>query len=205
MPAQRLTDEQITTAALALVDSVGPGALTMRALAERLGVGTMTLYGYYRSRDELLDAVVDAATAGVADPQSTRWTDPRNGLTTLFGALHEVLTQHPGLHRMRRSRPFLSPGVLRLTDRAIGLLTEAGLDGDDAVRAYRTLYLYTLGCATYARQESVDTRRSLNSLPDGDFHHLRRVAPAMIASAGSGREFEYGLGALLAALTPMRG
>lgn len=200
MPTQRLTPEMITTAALDLLDTDGPDALTMRALAHRLGAGTMTLYGYFRSRDDLLDAVVDAATATTLDtvPDDA----PDTALTSLFTALHAVLTRHPGLPKVRGSRPFLSPGVLRLTDRALAHLTDAGLDADAAVRAYRTLYLFTLGCATYARQDPADTHRALRTLPADDFHHLRRAAETMVATAGSPDEFSYGLSLLVAAVTP---
>lgn len=199
MPVQRLTPEQITAAALDLVDSVGPDALSMRALADRLDVGTMTLYGYFRSRDELLDAVVDAATAdAVIDHDDA---PPPEALHALFSRLYQVLTRHPGLHRLRGSRPFLSPGILRLTDRALGLLLAAGLDGTAATRAYRTLYLFTLGCASYAAADPGATERALAALPDSSFTHLRRLAPAMVATAGSPDEFPSGLTLLVKAVT----
>lgn len=171
----------------------------MRALADRLGVGTMTLYGYFRSRDELLDAVVDAATAGTITDDSA--ADPPTALHALFSRLHDVLTRHPGLHRLRGSRPFLSPGVLRLTDRALGLLLASGLDDTAATHAYRTLYLFTLGCASYAAADPDTTRRALAALPDRDFPHLRRLAPTMAATAGSPDEFPSGLTTLISAVT----
>lgn len=203
MPTQRLTPDRITAAALEIMDTAGLDALTMRALADRLGVGTMTLYGYFASRDALLDAVVDAATDRAADRHEPG-DDPRASLTALFTALHTALAEHPALCRIRMSRPFLSPGVLRLADRAVGHLRATGLDDAAAIRAYRTLYLFTLGCVTYARQDPSDTRRALAALPDGDFPHLTATAPDMIATAGSDGEFAYGLTALVAALTELR-
>lgn len=194
MPTQRLTPHQITDVALDLIDDAGPDALTMRALADRLGVGTMTLYGYFRSRDALLDAVVDAVTT----PPDTGPSDaPEAALTSLFGEFYRVLVRHPGLHRVRARRPFLSPGVLRLTDRAVGVLLAAGLSEPAAVRAYRSLYLYTLGCATYAAQSPDETRRALAALPAGDLPHVHRVRSAMIDAAGAPDEFEHGLAILL--------
>jgi AcrR family transcriptional regulator len=202
MPMQRLTAEQITTAALDLMDSEGLAAVSMRALAQRLGVGTMTLYGYYRSRDELLDAVVDAATTDAAsrrDPGRTG-TDPAAELTGLFTALHRTLSEHPALYRIRMVRPFLSPGVLRVCDRALGQLRQAGLDDAAAVRGYRTLYLFTLGCVTYAEQDAADTRTALGALPSGDFPHLSALAPTMAETAGNPDEFPTGLATLLTAI-----
>lgn len=202
MPTQRLTAEQITTAALDLMDAEGLAAVSMRALAQRLGVGTMTLYGYYRSRDELLDAVVDAATADAANHHDSGRTggEPVDELTRLFTALHRTLSDHPALYRIRMSRPFLSPGVLRLCDRALGQLRRAGLDDAAAVRGYRTLYLFTLGCVTYAGQDAADTRSALGALPSGDFPHLSALAPTMVATAGGPDEFPAGLTTLLAAI-----
>lgn len=202
MPTQRLTAEQITTTALDLMDAEGLAAVSMRALAQRLGVGTMTLYGYYRSREELLDAVVDAATADAAnhrDPVRIG-VDPAAELTELFTALHRTLSEHPALYRIRMSRPFLSPGVLRVCDRALGQLHRAGLDDAAAVRGYRTLYLFTLGCVTYAGQDAADTRNALGALPTGDFPHLSAMAPAMVNAAGGPDEFSAGLNTLLAAI-----
>lgn len=203
MPTQRLTPDRITAAALDVMDTAGLDALTMRALADRLGVGTMTLYGYFPSRDALLDAVVDAATAQAAEGHKPA-DDPRASVTALFTALHATLAEHPGLCRIRMSRPFLSPGVLRLADRAVGHLRATGLDDTAAIRAYRTLYLFTLGCVTYARQDPADTRRALAALPDGDFPHLTATAPDMITTAGADDEFAYGLTALVTTLTERR-
>ncbi|BCJ34410.1 TetR family transcriptional regulator [Actinocatenispora thailandica] len=207
MPTQRLTPEQITAAALDLMDAEGLAAVSMRALAQRLGVGTMTLYGYYRSRDELLDAVVDAATADAANHRTSGRTSakPLAELTALFTALHRTLSEHPALYRIRMSRPFLSPGVLRVCDRALGQLRRAGLDDAAAVRGYRTLYLFTLGCVTYASQDAAGTRSALDALPPSDFPHLSALAPTMAHTAGGPDEFDTGLATLLTALLGQHG
>ena len=56
-----LTEDQIVEAALGLTHELGLHRLTMAGLAERLGVGAMTPYSYFRSRDELLDAMARRA------------------------------------------------------------------------------------------------------------------------------------------------
>jgi AcrR family transcriptional regulator len=200
MPAQRLTPDRITAEALALVDEAGADALTMRALADRLGVGTMTVYGYFRSRDDLLDAAVDAATATAVDAVPA--TAPHAELAALFTAFHQVLAAHPGLVRLRAARPFLSPGALRLTDRAVGALLALGHTPAAAVRAYRTLYLFTLGCAAFAAQDPAAVRTALAPLPPATYPHLTAVAPDMAATAGSPGEFHHGLSAMIATVTP---
>jgi AcrR family transcriptional regulator len=202
MPAQRLTPERITSEALALVDEAGADALTMRALADRLGVGTMTVYGYFRSRDDLLDAAVDTATATAVDAVPSAPADPRTELAALFAAFHQVLAAHPGLVRLRVARPFLSPGALRLTDRAVGVLLTLGHTPTTAVRAYRTLYLFTLGCAAFAAQDPAAVRTALATLPPATYPHLTAVAPDMAATAGSPGEFHHGLTAMITTITP---
>jgi AcrR family transcriptional regulator len=202
MPPQRLTPDRITSEALALVDEAGVDALTMRALADRLGVGTMTVYGYFRSRDDLLDATVDATTASAVDAVPATPDDPRAELAALFTAFHRVLSAHPGLVRLRAARPFLSPGALRLTDRAVGALTRLGHPAAGAVRAYRTLYLFTLGCAAFAPQRPADVRTALAALPPDTYPHLHAVAPEMATTAGAPGEFHHGLSAMIAVVTP---
>ena len=90
--------------------------------------------------------------------------------------------------------------MLRLCDQAIGQLLRAGLDDTAAVHGYRTLYLFTLGCVTYAGQDPADTRTALAALPSSDFPHLVRVAPRMAQAAGGPDEFAGGLRTVLAAV-----
>ncbi|MGH8951606.1 MAG: TetR/AcrR family transcriptional regulator, partial [Acidimicrobiia bacterium] len=114
----------IADAAVAFVDREGPDALSMRTLAAELGVATMTLHRQVGSREELLDAMVDRVTADVAvgDVQG-EWHER---YTALFQCLHQVMVAHPGLVRLRLTRPFLSTGVVRLAERGLALLHEAG-------------------------------------------------------------------------------
>src|SRR5512140_3471580 len=60
-----LTRDRIVEAAIALVDEAGPDALTMRAVAQRLGAGAMSLYRHVSGRDELLDLVLQAMEAEI--------------------------------------------------------------------------------------------------------------------------------------------
>ncbi|HEY4752016.1 MAG TPA: TetR family transcriptional regulator, partial [Candidatus Limnocylindrales bacterium] len=63
-----MTPERIADAALSIIDSGGLDGLTVRSLAQALGVGTMTLYWYVRDKDEVLDLVADRLLAGVTPP-----------------------------------------------------------------------------------------------------------------------------------------
>src|SRR6201989_2078947 len=69
-PRQRsLGRAEIVTAAIGLADEAGAGALTMKAVAARLGpYSAMALYRYVHSKDGLVDLMLDAATAEVPRP-----------------------------------------------------------------------------------------------------------------------------------------
>ena len=102
-PNRSLSREGIARTALELVDAHGVEALSMRRLATELGVGTMTLYGYFRSKDELVAAVVDAATAEapvrVADGP---WRDQ---LRELMLGVRRTLAEHPSGVELRLRGP----------------------------------------------------------------------------------------------------
>ena len=85
MPAPRkFTEAQLHEAALAIVDSEGLPALTMRRLAESLGTGAMTLYNYVEGRDGLEALLVGAVMAEMVPPSKTGddWSDDVRAIAT---------------------------------------------------------------------------------------------------------------------------
>ena len=93
-----LTQSQIVEAALELTRVNGLDGLTMNALATRLGVGVMTIYSYYRGRDELLDAMADRAAAELYDNHRDSIDQPWDvELRAHYRALRESLRSHPSL------------------------------------------------------------------------------------------------------------
>jgi AcrR family transcriptional regulator len=90
----RLSREQIAKAALFLADSEGIEALSMRRVAEELGAGTMTLYYYIRTKDDLLALVEDALmgeTVEACEPMPKGW---RAALTRLATAMRATYVRH---------------------------------------------------------------------------------------------------------------
>lgn len=93
-----LTQSQIVEAALELTRVNGLDGLTMNALATRLGVGVMTIYSYYRGRDELLDAMADRAAAELYANHRDSTDQPWDvELRVHYRALRESLRSHPSL------------------------------------------------------------------------------------------------------------
>src|SRR5688572_20968291 len=88
-----LTREAIARAALELADADGPAAVSMRRLAGHVSIPTMTLYGYFRTKDELLDAMADAAVADARiEATGTTW---REQLGSLMDGIRRALERHP--------------------------------------------------------------------------------------------------------------
>src|SRR3954469_1373321 len=150
----RLSREQVATAALELLDRDGLEALSMRRLAEGLGVGTMTLYGYFRSKDELLDAVIDAA---VADREpfvfEGTWQEQ---IRRLMQRSRRRLGRHPALVKVRADRPVLRPEALRFAETGVTILRGAGFGRTDAARAFRLLFTYVFGYVSFSPEETAE-------------------------------------------------
>jgi AcrR family transcriptional regulator len=177
-----LTRERVVAEALAIIGADGAAALSMRALAARLGVVPGALYRHVRSKEQLHDLILDAVLAEVdcqAD-HSLPWTGQ---ITVLAQRLRAVLEHHPGIAGLLKARDPLSPHSLALAEAFLAPLQAAGLPGRQAAWAFRLIYDYTLGFAladptTPGEQRIQDTatRRELHaflrSLPPGRFPAL---------------------------------
>jgi AcrR family transcriptional regulator len=195
-----LTPESIVDAADQILGETGLPGLTMRAVAERLGVGTMTLYGYFRDKDVLLDAIIDAKSARLEIPRTSGPWKPR--LRALMLALHRQLVEHPFLVELRLRRPLASPGALRWTEIGLEALLEAGLSPGEAAKAFRPLFIYTFGHATFLPPEQPDqvvrdAHAALLRLPPDEYPVLTSAARELAATLTGQEAFEYGLDRLL--------
>ena len=195
-----LTREGIARAALDFVDREGLDALSMRRLAQELGAGTMTLYGYFADKDDLLDAVVESAAAAYAiEPATGDW---RQRLRDVARQLREGLAAHPSLVQLRLRRPILSPGAMRGTEMAMEALLEAGLDPREAASAFRVIFLYAFGFTAFSAPDlTPELRRGARAaaaeLPEADFPIVTAAIEEMVSTLGGEEEFERGLELIL--------
>ncbi len=139
-----LARQRILSAALELVDRGGLGALNMRAVAEQLGVGTMSLYHHVAGKEELLDGVVEALLGEIEVPpaQTGSW-DQR--AAQMARSLRQVALRHPNCVPLLVTRPFATERSLRPCEAAFEVLAEAGLDVEQSLIAFRTMVAYVLG------------------------------------------------------------
>ncbi|MDP9384252.1 MAG: TetR/AcrR family transcriptional regulator [Actinomycetota bacterium] len=201
-PAARSRAE-VATAALALIDEEGLAGLSMRRLAQRLGVGTMTLYGWFRSKDELLHAVVEVAADG--PPPHVPEGDWRDALRAIARQWRRSLERHPALVELRLRRPITTPAAFASTEAGLQALLAAGFDRAGAARAFRTLFVYVFGYAAFSDPELTPELRArvdgaLAALPPGEFPVLSASREEMAATLAGDEQFEDGLEAILAGL-----
>lgn len=173
----------------------------MRDLATELGVGTMTIYGYFRSKDELIDAALDRAAEEVRLPPRTgAW---KAQLRALMGELYRTLRKYPSGVQVRARRPILSPGALRTTNAGLGIMVEAGFDNREATRAWRSLFTYTFGFVAFTPASVPDelTREWGARLADLDLQELPwmvdAIPEAMKAMSAGADQYYHGLDLLL--------
>ena len=112
-----LSRDQIVSAATALVDEQGVEALTMRAVAARLGSGVMSLYRHVPGREELLDLVLAEMTAALPVPGRTG--DWRADLHAVAATTYAALVRRPQLTVLLTARSGRGAGELPLLDHVL--------------------------------------------------------------------------------------
>jgi AcrR family transcriptional regulator len=195
-----LSREEIARASLDLLEREGVEALSMRRLASELGVGTMTLYGHFRSKSELLDAVVDLA---VADQELPAMEGPwREQLRRLANAARRNLGRHPALVHIRAVQPVLRPEALRMAEMGMRILEDAGFETEEAAKAFRLLFTYTVGFVLFSPEEAEQQARdaaheALSALPVEYYPKLRAAVDEAAAAMAGEEVFDYGLERIL--------
>lgn len=195
-----LSREAVARAALEVLDREGLDGLSMRKLAGELGVGTMTLYGYFRGKRELLDAVVDVAAEDFDAPRATG--DFRSDAAAHLLATRRWLLKHPTLVRLRGEEAIVRPAAFRVSEPAMRVLLEAGFPPEEAARAFRLLFTYVFGSTLFSpRDPTADEQRAMQAalltLPEDEFPAMRAAAPGAPAALGGEEQFRYGLDRLL--------
>jgi AcrR family transcriptional regulator len=150
-PTSGLSFERIVEAALAMVDRDGLDALTVARLARELRVGEMTLYGYIRTKEEILDALGDSLIGRLSPRTFDPGRDWADQVVELFVEVHGLLAAHPEVGGLFATRHVVGPGSARALEMILALLHAGGVTGEDAVAAYRVLISYTVGYALYTR------------------------------------------------------
>jgi len=193
-----LTLDTIVDAGLDLIEAEGFDALSMRKLAARCGVGAMTLYGYVRTKEELLGVIADRlfATIDLPDgPQDEPWEDQ---VKAVFRSVRSVFIEHPELADVVARQHTNTIAAYRGAESVLGAMRRAGVGDEEAVSAFIALTTFTTGFAQ--REAHADVRSAqaaqrllaIRELPADDFANVVELASLLVARE-SEQHFEDGL------------
>jgi len=170
-----LTRERVVVEALAIIAEHGVDALSMRALATRLGVVPGALYRHVRNKEQLYDLVLDGVLAEVDDQldRTLAWTEQ---IKILAHRLRTVLDNHPGIAALLKTRDPLGPHSLALAEAFLTPLHAGGLPARETGLAFSLLYDYTLGFAL-SGPTSINEQRLRDAATRSRLHTFLRSLP----------------------------
>jgi AcrR family transcriptional regulator len=144
-PRIPLSRERVLSAAIALADESGIESLSMRKLAERLGVEAMSLYNHIANKNDLLEGIVEAAAGEIVTPADD--VDWKKAIHEVAISAHETLLRHPWASGLwMGTTP--GPARMRYGDSLLGAFRGAGFSKDLTYHAYHIVESYVLGFTT---------------------------------------------------------
>jgi AcrR family transcriptional regulator len=206
---RQLSRERVLSGAVALADEGGVAALTIRSLAQQLGVKPMTLYHYVANKSEILDAIVDVVFSEIDLP--TAAADWRSEIHLRASSARRVLRSHSWAIGLLESRTTPGPATLRHHDAMLGTLRGAGFSLDMTAHAYALIDAYVYGFALSEAALPFDGPETvaqvaepiIRSFSAGAYPHLVELTTDHILQPGYdfGDEFDFGLNLILDALS----
>ena len=206
-----LTRDEIITTAMAVAERGALDTLTMRGLANDLGVTAMALYSHVTNKDDILDEVMDRVLARDAMPVLEPDGDWKAWTLDAANRLRAVLMRYPALLDRYCRRPVGVPAALRRMETALEVLRRAGFDDEACIAAYTTIHTYTLGFTALeiaretsrrhvARGASIHMSEAsphywpafFAGLPESEYPNLTRLRPDL-AELTSDSHFREGL------------
>jgi AcrR family transcriptional regulator len=195
-----LEPPELASAALSVIDRDGLDALTIRAVAAELGMGTMSLYRYVDGREALERLVVDLVLSEVdlSVPPRTSWT---KGVTLVAERMRRAVLAHPAVVPLFMSHRHVALATRRAGNVLLGMLTEAGFSGVRRVVAFRALLAYLVGALENQHRGPLAGSGTdvLAALPVAEFPFLAETAK-QARSVSAETEFREGLAIVLRGL-----
>jgi AcrR family transcriptional regulator len=219
-PAQKrrkrtpLSRERVLDAAIALADRDGFELLTMRRLANTLGVEAMSLYNHVASKEDLLDGMVDLVFAEIEPPSTDG--DWKTAMRKRAISTREALGRHRWAIGVMEGRTNHGPANMGLHDAVLGCLRGAGFSMEMTVHAYSIQDAYIYGFALQERDMSsetaddfaVEAQRQMHEYQAllSNYPHAADVVGGHIAKVGYDytTEFLFGLDLILESLDKLR-
>lgn len=213
-PRQRVSVDEVVGAGIALADAEGLMAFSMRKVADRLGLGVMSLYTYVPGRSELIGLMVDEV-AGDVDYREHRGS-LRDRMTVVARQSWDEFHRHPWLLHVQKARPWIGPNISERYEWQLAAIEGIGLDDLEMDHTIAVLTGFAESSARAsieaagARTESGMTDRQwweINApvlarlMADGTYPISRRVGQVAGEEYNSmgdpARSFEFGLARII--------
>jgi AcrR family transcriptional regulator len=148
---QRLSRDEIVRVAIAVADAEGPEAISMRRIGRELRAGTMSLYYHVGSKEDLVDAMLEAMEAEVDIPDPSG--DWRADLRAFARSQRAALLRHPWIMEFIGHRPPSGPNDARQFERMLTLIDQTGLNTLPTMYVLMALASYVMGAVVREHQE----------------------------------------------------
>lgn len=182
----------IVRAALVIADREGLDKLTMRHLSRELGVTPMATYHHVRSKEELLDLVIDRSIGQL--PVDEHAADPEGAILDWFLRLHELLIEHPSLAQAAAGREIVGPRARAAGLALARMARQVCQDTDRAAALVVAAFWLTLGSGLHRASRHPGGYGAEADPGDDDQELLARV----LSTAGQGEQLRRSLALLLA-------
>jgi AcrR family transcriptional regulator len=209
-PQTPLSRERVLRAAVQMADEGGVESLSMRKLAENLGVQAMSLYNHVDNKNNLLDGIVDIVVSEIEVPELNM--DWKTAMRRRANSAHEVLLHHPWAAMALMSRLNVGSAMLRYIDATLGCLYEAGFSLKMADHAWNAIdshiYGFTLQELNFPVEKaeySEAAETGLSLIPADQYPYLNRLTREVMERRYDGiHDFEFGLELILNGLDQLR-
>ena len=208
----QLTRQRVMTVAIELADRDGIDSISMRKLAQELGVEAMSLYTHVRNKDDLLDGMVDAVIGQI--PISADGAGWKASLRQMALAARSVILRHPWAARTIETRSAPGPAALRYINAVLGIFREGGFSIAQAHHGLHILGSRALGFTQDLFDDSGDldpeTAAGLADALGATHPYVVEMALAVTHSGALGAcdddaEFEFALDLILDGLARLQG
>jgi AcrR family transcriptional regulator len=194
----RLTRERIIRTAIELIEKDGVEALSMRGLANELGVAVMSLYNHVPGKAALLDGVAEQIMdrLELVDDPAAAWQERARALVRAF---RKVAHDNPRSVTTVLTRKIDTTAGLRVVERALAVAGAAGFDGATSVRIMRALLAYAIGAQMREAGAAKMGRHPAGCVDPAEFPRVAALAAELIEHDAE-TDFEFGLDLLIGAL-----
>jgi AcrR family transcriptional regulator len=175
----RFTRDQIAAAALEIADRDGFAELSMRRVADALGAGTMTLYYYVRTKDDLLALMADALMGEVVErstPLPAHW---RAALEVIAGAMRETFSRHPWALGTLEGARLGGPNTLRHIEHSLAAVSGLNVPVKAKFELLAIVDDYVFG--TVQRDHNTDVETGLRGAPRAAAKTINELAKKYLA------------------------